>query len=101
MFKILDLGNFLKEHGEEWWTPYQIGKELGIDIRTVKNVIRRLDRMTHKGWKLVIAERGDRLFCVRMERDLENSGNLVKAELSRMEGNSIPLITLNNFQHAK
>ncbi len=87
MFKTLDLENFLKEHIGQWWTPNQLGKELSVDIRTVKNVIRRLDVMTPQGWKLVIAERGDRLFCIHMERDMENSGNIVKAEVSEVEIN--------------
>lgn len=89
----MDLENFLKEHEREWWTPHQIGKKLGVDIRTVKKVIRRLDKMTHNGWKLVIAERGDRLFCVRMKRDIENSGNLVEAEVSELDGKLIRVPT--------
>jgi len=86
----MDLQKFLREREGEWWSPHQIHKEQGVDIRTVKKAIRDLDKMTHKGWKLVIAERfiaerGVRLWCVRLERDMENSGNLVKAKVSNVE----------------
>ncbi len=54
-------------------------------------MIRRLSERpldtTYKSWRLDVAERGDRIFCVRMERDLEHSGNLVKAEVSEVDGN--------------
>lgn len=98
MFKTSDLENFLKEHEGEWWSPSEIGLDRGADLRTVKKVIRRLDNMSHKGWVLDIAERGDRLYVVRMVRDVEISRKLIKSEV---EGNSIPPITLNNFPHAK
>ena len=90
MVDVWDLDKFLKEHGGEWWTPYEIKKELGGDIRTVKNVIRRLSRRlwatTYKGWRLDVAERGDRLYVVCMIRDIEGSRNLIKAEISEVEG---------------
>ena len=61
MFSRRDLAIFLKEHEGEWWTPYEIKKELGVDLRTVKNKIRILNETsretTYKGWKLDIAER--------------------------------------------
>ncbi len=88
MFTTSDLENFLKEREEEWWSPNEIGKELGVDLRTVKNVIRRLDSMTHEGWRLDIAERGNRLYVLRMIR-VENSRNLFKAEVSEVEGKRI------------
>lgn len=97
MFKTSDLENFLKEQEGEWWSPSEIGKALGVDLRTVKNVIRRLDSMTHEGWRMEKAER-ERIYCVRMVRDVEISRKLIKSE---GEGNSIPLTTLNNFPHAK
>lgn len=84
MFSIFDLVNFLNEHIEEWWTPYEIGQELEVDTRTVKNVIRRLDRMTHNGWVLDISER-TRIYAVRMVRDLEGSESLKKTEISEVE----------------
>jgi len=89
LFKILDLENFLKEHESEWWTPHEIGKELGIDRRTIKNVIRRLDIMTHGSWRLDIAERGNRLYVVRMVRDVEISRNIIKTEASKVKCNRI------------
>ena len=88
----MDLENFLKEHEGEWWTPYEIGRELGIDIRTVKNVIRRLDSMTHKSWRLDIAERGDRLYVVRMVRDIERSRNRIRVHISSKKKH-----TLDNY----
>lgn len=103
MFTTLDLENFLKEHEVEWWSPSEIRIELGVDLRTVKNVIRKLDSMNHKGWRLDIAERS-RLYAVRMVRDIEGSENLIKAEISEVESKRIrvPLssekkITLDNF----
>ena len=92
MFNVWDLEKFLKGREGEWWTPHEIGKELGVDIRTVKNVIRRLGwrpwETTYEGWRLDIAERGDRLYVVRMVRDIEGSENQIKAEISEVE--SIP-----------
>ncbi len=101
MFKTLDLENFLKEHRGEWWSPNEIGLKLVVDLRTVKNVIRRLhEQGTLEGWVLELAERGERLYVVRMVRDIKDSENLIKAEIFEVENNSIHLITLNNFQHA-
>lgn len=92
MVNAWDLEKFLKEHKGEWWTPYEIKNELGCDIRTVKNAIRRLSwrpwETTYKGWRLDVAERGARLYVVRMVRDVEGSENLIKAEISEVE--SIP-----------
>jgi len=92
LFDIWDLETFLKEHEGEWWTPYEIGKELKVDIRTVKNTIRMLDRRpsktTYEGWRLDIAERGDRLYVVRIVRDIEDSKSRIRAEISEVE--SIP-----------
>ena len=92
MFSHRDLEKFLKEHEDEWWTPYEIKKELGVDIRTVKNKIRILDgrpwETTYKGWRLDIAERGNRLYVVRIVRNIEGSENLIKAEIAEVE--SIP-----------
>lgn len=89
LFSHRDLEKFLKEHEDEWWTPYEIKKELGVDIRTVKNKIRILDgrswETTYKGWRMDIAERGDRLYVVRMVRDIEGSRNLINAEISEVE----------------
>jgi len=80
----------LKEHEGEWWTPFEIKKELGGDIRTVKNKIRILNETswetTYKGWKLELAERGDRLYVVRMVMDMEGSTNLIRAEISEVDG---------------
>ena len=85
-----DLANFLKEHEGEWWTPFEIKKELGADLRTVKNNIRDLNETpwetTYEGWKLDIAERGDRLYVVRMVMDMEGSTNLIRAEISEVNG---------------
>ena len=90
MFRRRDLAKFLKEHESEWWTPYEITKELGVDIRTVKNKIRTLNESpwetTYEGWKLDIAERGDRLYVVRMVMDMEGSRNLIRAEISEVDG---------------
>ena len=90
MFSHRDLAKFLKEHEGEWWTPYEIKKELGVDLRTVKNKIRNLNESlletTYKGWKLDIAERGDRLYVVRMVMDREGSTNLIRAEISEVDG---------------
>ncbi len=92
MVNVWDLDKFLKEREGEWWTPYEIKKEMGSDIRTVKNVIRRLSRRpwetTYKGWRLDIAERRKRLYVVRMVKDVEGSEKLLKAEISEVE--SIP-----------
>lgn len=89
MFSHRGLEMFLKEHEEEWWTPHEIRKELGVDIRTVKNKIRILDgrpwETTYKGWRLDIAERGTRLYVVRMVRDIEGSMNLIRVEASEVE----------------
>jgi len=86
LVNAVDLEKFLKEHKGEWWTPHEIKTELGGDIRTVYNVIRNLIRRpwerTKKGWRLDVAERGDRIYCVRMVRDLEGSENLIKDEIS-------------------
>jgi len=41
---------------------------------------------TYKGWKLDIAERGDRLYVVRMVMDREGSVNLIRAEISEVNG---------------
>ena len=99
MVNVWDLDKFLKEREGEWWTPYEIKNELGSDIRTVKNVIRRLSRRpwetTYKGWRLDIAERGKRLYVVRMVRDIEGSENLIKAEISEVE--RIPVDSLENI----
>ena len=77
MFNIRDLEKFLKEHEGEWWTPYEIKKEMGVDIRTIKNKIRNIGQTsswtTYTGWRLDIAERGDRLYVVRMVMDREGS----------------------------
>ena len=90
MFSHRGLETFLKEHEDEWWTPYEIKKELGVDIRTVKNKIRILDgrpwETTYEGWRLDVAERGPRLYVVRMVRDIEGSENLIEAEISEVEG---------------
>ena len=85
MFTTSDLENFLKEH-EDWWSPNEIGKALGVDLRTVKNVIRRLDNLTHEDWVLELAERGKRLYCLRMFRDIEGSENLIKVEIFEVDG---------------
>jgi len=90
LLNLRDLEKFLKEHEGEWWTPYEIKKELGGDIRTVKNKIRSLGGRplwtTYKGWRLDIAERGDRLYVVRMVRDIEGSRNLIRVEISEVKG---------------
>ena len=85
MFTTSDLENFLKEH-EDWWSPNEIGKALGVDLRTVKNVIRRFHGMPHDGWVLELAERGARLYCLRMFRDIEGSENLIKVERFEVDG---------------
>ena len=99
MVNVRDLDKFLKEREGEWWTPYEIKNELGSDIRTVKNVIRRLSRRpwetTYKGWRLDVAERGKRLYVVRMVRNIEGSENLIKAEISEVE--RIPVDSLENI----
>ena len=91
LVKVWALVKFLKEHEGVWYSPHEIRKELGSHIRTVYKMIRRLSERpldtTYKSWRLDVAERGDRIFCVRMERDLEHSGNLVKAEVSEVDGN--------------
>jgi len=89
LFTTLNLENFLKEHIGEWWTPSEIGKELGVDLRTVKNVIWKLDSTIPKGWRLDMAERGKRLYCVRMVRDIEGSDNVIKAEISDVKDSRI------------
>ncbi len=90
MFSRRVLAQFLKEHEGEWWTPFEIKKEVGGDIRTVKNKIRILNESpwetTYDGWKLEIAERGDRLYVVRMVMDIEGSTNLIMAEISEVAG---------------
>ncbi len=99
MVNVWDMDTFLKEREGEWWTPYEIKKALGSDIRTVKNVIRRLSlrpwETTYKGWRLDVAERGKRLYVVRMVKDVEGSEKLLKAEISEVE--SIPVDSLENI----
>lgn len=101
LLKTSDLEDFLKEHEGEWWSPSEIRKKLGVDLRTVKNVIRRLDGMTHKSWVLDIAERGDRLYVVRMVRDIESSRSLVKSDVKgkriRVPTSSKEKLTLDHW----
>jgi len=54
---------------------------------------------------LELAERGDRLYCLRMVRDIEGSENLMKAETFEVDGNRIRIPTspikatkLDNYQ---
>jgi len=89
LFTTSDLEFFLKEREEEWWSPNEIALRLGVDLRTVKNVIRRFHSMTHNGWVLELAERGDRLYCLRMVRDIEGSENVIKTEISEVKGKRI------------
>ncbi|GAJ14940.1 unnamed protein product, partial [marine sediment metagenome] len=47
------LVTFLKEHEGEWWTPYEIKKEFGCDVRTVKKTIRYVaGDVLNEGWRL-------------------------------------------------
>ncbi len=98
MFTTSDLEIFLREHEGEWWSPSEIGTKLGVDLRTVKKVIRKLDNMNHKGWVLDIAERGDRIYVVRMVRDVESSRNLIKSEVSKVKGKRIRVPTSSEKQ---
>ncbi|GAG98764.1 unnamed protein product [marine sediment metagenome] len=65
LFKTSDLENFLKKKEGEWWSPNEIGKKLGVDLRTVKHVIRRFNDFNHEGCRFEIAERS-RLYAVRL-----------------------------------
>ena len=82
---VWKLVKFLKEHEGEWWTPYEIKKEFGCDIRTVKNNIRYVHATAwnthHKGWRMDVAERGKRLYVVRMVRDIEGSKKILMQQL--------------------
>ena len=81
---------FLKEHEGELWSPNEIAKALKSDIRTTKNRInanRLLPYYTsYRGWRLDVAERGKRIYAVRLMRDLEGSRARIKADISEVQG---------------
>lgn len=80
---------FLREHGGEWWSPNEIAKATKSDIRTTKNGIRANRIMhyytTYEGWRLEVAERGKRIYALRMILDLEGSRAEINAEMSEVQ----------------
>lgn len=100
---------FLKEHAEEWWTPHDIKKELGGDIRTyirgIRSLSRRPGEMTYKGWKLEVAARAheqeDRIYAVRIIRYIEVSDNVIKAEISEVKVSRIGVHTSSKIKQTQ
>ena len=81
---------FLRKHEGEWWTPNEVAKALKSDIRTTKSRIHanrlRPYYTSYEGWRLDVAERGKRIYAVRMMRDLEGSRARIKADISEVQG---------------
>jgi hypothetical protein len=81
---------FLRKHEGEWWTPNEIAKAMKSDIRTTKNRINanrhRLYYTTYEGWRLDVAERGKRIYAVRLMQDVEGSRAKINAEIAEAQG---------------
>ena len=60
------------------------------DIRTIKNRINahrhRPYKTTYEGWRLDVAERGKRIYVVRLVRDVEGSRAKINAEIAEVQG---------------
>lgn len=84
------LADFLREHQTEWYSPYELHKRGGGDIRSVKNKIARLANTsywtTKTGYKIEIAQRGERIYCVRFVKDIENAVKFIKGQITEVEG---------------
>ncbi len=69
------LADFLREHQGEWYSPHEIHKMGGGDIRTVKKRIDHLANPPHwaadNGYRIEIARRGGRVYCVRFVRGVK------------------------------
>jgi hypothetical protein len=81
---------FLRKHDGEWWSPNEIAKAMKSDIRTTKNRINAHRYLpyytTYEGWRLEVAERGKRIYAVRLMLDLEGSRAKISAEISEVQG---------------
>jgi len=86
----MDLASFLQFHEGQWFSPYEIARETKHDIRVIKNNISRLQRTSYwtayDGFRLDVAERGKRIYAIRMVRDIENSVKQVDAEIEKIKG---------------
>ena len=85
-----DLVHFLSGHVGEWWTPNETAKAMKSDIRTIKHAIRLCQQYpyqtTYKGWRLDVAERGKRIYAVRLMRDVEGSKAKISALIAEVQG---------------
>ena len=85
-----DVKDFIRKHEGEWYSPNEIHNETKSDLRTVKNSVSRLTKTsywtTYEGYRVEIAQREDRIYCVRLVKDIENSVRLIKEEMAEVEG---------------
>jgi predicted transcriptional regulator len=82
-----DLADFLIEHENEWWTPYEVAQESKVDIRTIKNGVKTLslslsggfedwryeyslEDTAHRGFRIEVVQRR-RIYAARMVKDLK------------------------------
>ena len=85
-----ELADFLREHEGEWFSPYEIHRKGGGDIRTVKNRIERLANTSYwtvdTGYKIEIAQRKKRIYCIRFVKDIENSIKFITGQMAEVKG---------------
>jgi hypothetical protein len=110
-FSEKELADFLTKHEDEWWTPNEIAKENKVDIRTIKNVIKRLSyslsetytgveasndlyrgwiyadslsSTAYRGFRIEVVERR-RIYAVRMVKDVPWSTAKVDEKISGIQ----------------
>ena len=110
-FSEKELADFLTKHQDEWWTPNEIAKENKVDIRTIKNDIKRLNyslsetytgieasndlyrgwiyadslsSTAHRGFRIEVVERR-RIYAVKMVKDVPWSTAKVDEKISGIQ----------------
>jgi hypothetical protein len=119
-FSEKELVDFLIKHQDEWWTPNEIAKENKVDIRTIKNIIKRLNyslsetytsiealndpyeswiyanslsSAAYRGFRIEVVERR-RIYAVRMVKDIPWSTAKVNEKISGIQKNISVLQTM-------